>query len=412
MSLELNAAHENEITNRTHSDFLEFVRSEFTQEELGIFKESFFLTICSGYDVEKDFVVDLDDVWETLGFSNKHKAVELLKKHFNESEHYLLTQLGEQLFNGGAGMNKKSYKMTINTFKKLCLKANTKTADKIHDYYIKLETTFMKYTKNELEKRAIIAEHQERERHLLEKFKDKSGVYFLINPFLKLMKFGSSGNVTKRIRDHKKGAFRENFYVDHVVETHKYNELENTVRKHKNTTFGTQTEIVQYNDYNEVSVIYRECENNSRMIGPPEYSTELEIELSKERQLDKQLSIELSRERQLYVTNNLPIPDEILDLPESVMLRTQNYKEEQNEYVDWIRENLKKEPGNRISLSEICEAFKTKMSKHEKTRLKRYIEKEFDIECNQIKITGKNTRGFEGINLRELKNMLFSEIVE
>lgn len=29
--------------------------------------------------------------------------------------------------------------MTINTFKKLCLKAGTAKADEIHDYYIKLE---------------------------------------------------------------------------------------------------------------------------------------------------------------------------------------------------------------------------------------------------------------------------------
>ena len=29
--------------------------------------------------------------------------------------------------------------MTINTFKKLCLKSNTKKADEINDYFIKLE---------------------------------------------------------------------------------------------------------------------------------------------------------------------------------------------------------------------------------------------------------------------------------
>ncbi len=266
----------------------------------------------------------------------------------------------------------------------------------------------------DLEKRAIIAQHQERERHLLEKFKDKSGVYFLINPFLKLMKFGSSGNVSKRIRDHKKGAFKEDFYVDHVVETHKYNELENTVRKHKNTTFGTQTEIVEYRDYSEISVIYKECENNNRMIGPPEYSIELEVErvqlekeLSKERQLDKdiekldkQLSIELSRERQLCITNNLPIPDEIIDLPESVMLHTQNYKEEQNEYIDWIKENLHiVNDDSRISLKEICDTYKQNMKQSEKTLLKRHIEKEFGIESKKIKFGNKSILGFENLQL-------------
>ena len=37
------------------------------------------------------------------------------------------------------GQNKETILLTVNTFKKLCLKAGTKKADEIHDYYIKLE---------------------------------------------------------------------------------------------------------------------------------------------------------------------------------------------------------------------------------------------------------------------------------
>jgi len=40
---------------------------------------------------------------------------------------------------GGAGMNKEQIMLTINTFKKFCLKSETKKADEVHDYYIKLE---------------------------------------------------------------------------------------------------------------------------------------------------------------------------------------------------------------------------------------------------------------------------------
>ena len=32
--------------------------------------------------------------------------------------------------------------LKVNTFKKYCLKAGTKKADEIHDYYLKLEETF------------------------------------------------------------------------------------------------------------------------------------------------------------------------------------------------------------------------------------------------------------------------------
>lgn len=41
--------------------------------------------------------------------------------------------------------------MNVNTFKKLCLKANTESSDKIHDYYIKLEMVFNDLMKEELE---------------------------------------------------------------------------------------------------------------------------------------------------------------------------------------------------------------------------------------------------------------------
>jgi len=38
-----------------------------------------------------------------------------------------------------AGRKEETIMLSINTFKKFCLKANTKKADEIHNYYIKLE---------------------------------------------------------------------------------------------------------------------------------------------------------------------------------------------------------------------------------------------------------------------------------
>jgi hypothetical protein len=38
--------------------------------------------------------------------------------------------------------------LNINKFKKLCLKSNTDNADKIHDYYIKLEMVYNELIKN------------------------------------------------------------------------------------------------------------------------------------------------------------------------------------------------------------------------------------------------------------------------
>ena len=45
-----------------------------------MFVESFYCY--SKYDKKNDFVIDLDDVWKWLGFSQKVKAKTLLENHF------------------------------------------------------------------------------------------------------------------------------------------------------------------------------------------------------------------------------------------------------------------------------------------------------------------------------------------
>ena len=93
------------------------------------------------YDYKNDFVIDLDNIWKWLGFSNKANAKILLEKQFTLNVDFtnllLLQQKQEHATHGGH--NKEIFMLNINTFKKFCLKAGTKKADEIHDYFIKLE---------------------------------------------------------------------------------------------------------------------------------------------------------------------------------------------------------------------------------------------------------------------------------
>jgi len=114
------------------------------------------------YDTKKDFVIELDDVWKWIGFTRKDNARKALEKYFVENIDYkiLLHQMEEnsqkniflhleensqkdetQKFKEipKLGRPTEQIMMTVNTFKKFCLKAGTKKADQIHDYYIKLE---------------------------------------------------------------------------------------------------------------------------------------------------------------------------------------------------------------------------------------------------------------------------------
>jgi len=69
---------------------------------------------------------------------------------------------------GGAGLNQETIMLNINTFKKLCLRANTSNSDKIHDYYIKLEMVYNELTKEELEENKQKLIEQQKRIELLE----------------------------------------------------------------------------------------------------------------------------------------------------------------------------------------------------------------------------------------------------
>jgi len=101
-------------------------------------------------------VVDLDHVWAWLGFSQKMRAKDVLERHFvidndykvfvhatsgttdNQSFARLIERAKPDDEKRG-GHNYKKIMLTIKCFKSLCLKAQTKKAHEIHEYYMKLE---------------------------------------------------------------------------------------------------------------------------------------------------------------------------------------------------------------------------------------------------------------------------------
>ena len=160
------------------------IKAKFTEQEQQIFVASFYGFL--KYDPKNDYVIDLDDVWKWVGYSSKAHSKNLLEKNFimNKDYKYLLAQPREQRSHTRGGHNKETYMLTIETFKKFCLKAGTKKADEIHDYYIKLEETLHEVVNEEsaeLKKQLEIKDKEVdkletqvekiRERTLLEQFK-------------------------------------------------------------------------------------------------------------------------------------------------------------------------------------------------------------------------------------------------
>ncbi len=127
------------LSDTFNNKLLEKIKNNFTKDEQKLFISSFYCYL--NYDDTNEFIIDLDNTWAWLGFSQKDKAKRLLIKFFKENTDYkyLIDPNIKQNKKGSGGHNKETIMLNIQTFKRFCMKAETKKADEIHDYFIKLE---------------------------------------------------------------------------------------------------------------------------------------------------------------------------------------------------------------------------------------------------------------------------------
>ena len=199
------------------------LEEHFSEEQQKLYISNLFLYL--NYHPVDDFIINLDNVWKFIGFSNKANGKRLLKQHFTENKDYkkLLTRMGQQVVNLKDGKNigcttvirtddgkfgSETIMLNINTFKKLCLKSNTDNADKIHDYYIKLEMVYNELTKEQLEENKQKLIEQQQRIELLEHKPNthgfnsrRAGYVYMINDRSKPghYKIGMSYDVDKRL---------------------------------------------------------------------------------------------------------------------------------------------------------------------------------------------------------------------
>jgi len=125
------------LTETHNNNLLNKVKNTFNETEQQLFIASFYSYL--NYHKTDDYIVDLDNIWKWLGFATKQKAILLLEKNFEVEKDYKkpLNHKVKQKKNGGQNIQK--YYLNVKTFKSLCLKAQTKKADEIHEYYLKME---------------------------------------------------------------------------------------------------------------------------------------------------------------------------------------------------------------------------------------------------------------------------------
>jgi len=234
------------LTNNYHNKLILKIKDNFTDIEQQMFVASFYGYL--NYNSRTEFVVDLDNVWKWIGFTKKVNAKRLLEQFFVIDKDYKLLLLSKEEHHGNTsgGHNKETIMLTINTFKRFCLKAGTKKADQIHEYYLKLEETLHEIVNEEsnelrlqLENQLTTAEKEKellRERTLLEQFPDNiQCIYYGIidnksEKNEKLIKFGNSNFLRNRVDTHKR--IYENFRLINAFKVENKIQIENALKKH------------------------------------------------------------------------------------------------------------------------------------------------------------------------------------
>ena len=214
------------------SKLIEKLQSKFTNYQQQLFLSSFYCYL--KYDKINDYVIDLDNVWEWLGFSTKGHSKRLIQKFFVIDKDYKisLTLKGKRDFiiknedeivpnpkkgfitndedeivphpkkelkSSHGGQNKEIIMLNVKTFKKFCLKAGTKKADEIHDYFIKLEESLheiLEEETTELKSQLLQIEDKNTKEYEVKFKKERE----LDKEKLLLQKFASIGSIVYIIR--------------------------------------------------------------------------------------------------------------------------------------------------------------------------------------------------------------------
>jgi uncharacterized protein YdcH (DUF465 family) len=276
----------NPITNLSsdyNNKLLLKIKDNFTNFEQHIFLSSFYCYL--KYHPTNDFVIDLDSVWKWLGFSQKVNAKSLLEKQFIIDKDYTKSLLLQQKQSPHVkgGQNKEIFMLNTHSFKKFCLKAGTKKADEIHDYYIKMEKLIQEVVNEEclelkkqleqqteqLEKQKEITDREKEllvEATLIDQFPlNTQCIYYgrIDNRSLGqahrlhnevLIKFGQSNNLAERVKCHKKNF--NNFRLVAAFKVKNKIEIENAIKNHPLLKKQIRRLTVENPDYKEEN--YRE----------------------------------------------------------------------------------------------------------------------------------------------------------
>ena len=285
--------------NQTYqSKLIEKLQTNFSDYEQQMFLSNFYCYL--KYDKVNDFVIDVDDIWEWLGFTTKGNAKRLVNNFFviekdykiliNRNEHQTFDSENmmeieeednisnyEKSKKSRGGHNKEKIMLNIITFKRLCMKAVTERANEIHYYFIKLEEILYEILEEETselkaqllqiedkkqkeyEEKLLKQKVLDREKILLDEYSASGPIVYIIR-----VKTLESGRYIVKIGESRIGI--SNRYAEHK---HKYEEcllldcfavtrskdFESFIHNHENVRLNKITNLVNHENENELFMI-------------------------------------------------------------------------------------------------------------------------------------------------------------
>lgn len=189
------------------------INKDFIKDFFGIQKKQI-------YDNYKPFVIDLDDIAFWLDSKKSRLKDSLIKNYKNNFDYIIIPPIKfsktllppdrQQKENRG-GHNKISILLTIECFKMLCMRSNTKKANIVRQYYIDLEKLVDQYKDliiNNQNKKIVILENDLKKDILpsdgycyIYFEKDELGVEYY--------RLGQTGNLRKRFNNHNSSSIHK-----------------------------------------------------------------------------------------------------------------------------------------------------------------------------------------------------------
>jgi len=447
------------LSHEYNNKLLIKIQDSFTGFEQQLFVSSFYCYL--NYDKNNDFVIDLDNIWKWLGFASKFTSIRTLEKYFKLNEDY--KNLAPEISGARSivenvksdekwgGHNKQTIMLTIKCFKSLCLKAQTKKASEIHEYYMKMEEVLHQVIEEETDELRKQLEQKEniiiqKDNTIVKTKKEKikaveqaTIAQFPVNTECvyfgtidntneakeTLIKFGHSNDLGTRVQNHHK--IYDNFILVAAFRVQNKVEIENLIKTHPKikrhireieVKGKKKTEIIAY-DYN--LTIDRLTKHIKDIIHSKTYSIDNFNRIMKQneefeneiRELREQIeqhkntitkqTIEINEMREIIDRQKTVVSEEGESVYQNVLIPDDENTQKFNEFIDAmciVRPDVEESSTNMEGQFRIW--CKTKPKKETFHALKNYLDTRF--KPSRISNQNKNqvVHGYIGVKLKEI----------